>query len=143
MSRNLIVTHQTASSPELIAQVREVLEKDVAAEFAILVPELPTETVSWEGETVDAAEQRAEAAKWMLVQTLAAQVTRTAVGVSNPLDAIAQELAMHPDYDGLIICTLAPGLSRWLQLDLVHHAQRQFQLPVTHVIAQTIGVPGR
>ncbi|MQA00366.1 MAG: hypothetical protein GEU80_13730 [Dehalococcoidia bacterium] len=138
MSRYLIVAHQTASSPEIVARVREVLAEDAAAEFTILVPELPTEHVSWEGEDVDAAAHRAESAKAMLVETAGARVVRTAVGVSDPLEAIAQELSTHPDYDGLIVCTLPQGVSRWLQMDLLHRAERRFQLPVTHVVGQAV-----
>jgi hypothetical protein len=134
MSRYLVVTHQTALSPDLHRKVIAMVAEDPAAEFAVLVPEAPGVPITWEGETVDAAKHRAEAAKTLLEEIARARVFRTAVGAPEPMQAIADELLMHP-YDALIICTLPPGISRWLKLDLVHRAERKFGLRVIHVVA--------
>ena len=142
MSRYLVVTHQTALSPDLRRKVSELIAEDPAAEFAVLVPEAPGVPLTWEGETVDVAGQRAEAAKTALEETARARVFRTAVGAPEPLQAITDELRMHPGYDTLVICTLPPGISRWLKLDLVHRAQRKFGLRVIHVVAEA-PAPGR
>jgi len=136
MARYLIVTHQTALSPDLQRQVRALVAEDPAAEFAVLVPEMPGSTFTWEGETVDVARHRAEAAKTLLEETAGARVFRTAVGAPDPLEAIADELLTGPGYDTLVICTLPPGISRWLKLDLVHRAERKFGLRVIHVVAE-------
>lgn len=136
MSRYLIVTHQTALSPDLQRKVSELIAEDPAAEFAVLVPELPGSTFTWEGETVDVARQRAEAAKTLLEETARARVSRAAVGPPEPLQAINDELLAHPGYDTLVICTLPAGISRWLKLDLVHRAERKFGLRVIHVVAE-------
>jgi hypothetical protein len=139
MSRYLIVTHKTAFSAELRQKVSELVTTDDAAEFAILVPEMHTLDYSWEGESVDVASQRAESTRLLLEETVTAKVVRTAVGASDPLRAIGDELRAHPGYDTLVICTLPPGVSRWLHLDLVHHA-RKYHLPVIHVVAHSAGV---
>jgi hypothetical protein len=136
MSRYLIVSHQTALSPDLQRKVKALIVEDPAAEFAVLVPEAPGVPVTWEGETVDVAAQRAEAAKAALEETAGARVFRAATGVQDPLEAITDELRMHPGYDTLVICTLPPGISRWLKLDLVHRAERKFGLRVIHVVAE-------
>ena len=136
MSRYLVVTHQTATTPELQRRVGALAAEDPAAEFAILVPEMPGLNFTWEGETVDVAKQRAETAKTLFEETAGARVVRTAVGASDPLQAITDELGMHPAYDTLVICTLPPGISRWLKLDLVHQAGRKFHLPIIHVVAR-------
>jgi len=138
MSRYLVVTHQTALSPDLQRKVSALIAEDPAAEFAVLVPEAPGVPVTWEGETVDVARHRAEAAKALLEDTVRARVFRTAVGAPEPLQAITDELRMHPDYDTLLICTLPPGISRWLKLDLVHRAERKFGLRVIHVVAEAL-----
>lgn len=135
MSRYLVVTHQTALSPDLKRKVSALVAEDPAAEFAVLVPEAPGLPLTWEGETVDVARQRAEAAKTLLEETAGARVFRTAVGAPEPLQAIADELLTHPGYDVLVICTLPPGVSRWLKLDLVHRAERKFGLRIIHVVA--------
>ena len=135
MSRYLVVTHQTALSPALQRQVKALVAEDPAAEFAVLVPEAPGMTHTWEGETVGEPKERAEAAKTLLEETAGARVTRTATGPQDPLQAIADELRMQPGYDTLVICTLPPGISRWLKLDLLHRAERKFGLRVIHVVA--------
>jgi hypothetical protein len=142
MSRYLVVTHQTALSSDLQRKVRTLVAEDPAAEFAVLVPEAPGPPVTWEGETVDVAGQRAEAAKTLLEETARARVVRTAVGVTDPLQAITDELLARPGYDALVISTLPPGISRWLKLDLVHRAERKFGLRVIHVVAQ-VPAPAR
>jgi hypothetical protein len=136
MARYLIVTHQTALSPDLQRKVRTLVAEDPGAEFSVLVPEAPGLPTTWEGETVDVAGQRAEAAKTLLEETARARVVRTAVGVPDPLQAIGDELLARPGYDALVICTLPPGISRWLKLDLVHRAERKFGLRVIHVMAE-------
>ncbi len=135
MWRYLIVTHQTALSPELQSKVSALVAEDPEAEFTILVPESTGSTYTWEGESVGHATERAEAAKALLEETAHAKVFRTAVGVSEPLQAITDELREHPGYDTLVICTLPPGMSRWLKMHLVHRAGRKFGLPVIHVVA--------
>jgi hypothetical protein len=118
--------------------VRALVAQDPSAEFAILVPEAPGAPLTWEGETVDVARQRAEAAKMVLEETAQARVFRATTGVQDPLQAITDELRMQPGYDTLVICTLPPGISRWLKLDLVHRAERKFGLRVIHVVAEAL-----
>jgi hypothetical protein len=120
--------------------VTALVAEDPAAEFAILVPEAPDLAFTWEGETVDVARQRGEAAKAVFEETAGARVVRTAVGASDPLQAIADELGSHHTYDTLVICTLPLGVSRWLKLDVVHQAERKFGLPVVHVVGHAPAV---
>jgi len=142
MSRYLVVTHQTALSPDLQRQVSALIAKDPSAEFAVLVPQTPGPPSTWEGETIDVAKQRADAAKTLLEESVHARVVHTAIGDQDPLQAITDELRSNPGYDTLVICTLPPGISRWLKLDLVHRAERKFHLPVIHVVAAGL-VPSR
>jgi hypothetical protein len=138
MAQYLIVTHKTAFAPELRVKVGELAAADPAAEFAILVPEAPEQNYTWEGETVNEARQNAEALKEILKTTVGAKVGRIAVGVQDPLRAIADELRDNQAYDTLVICTLPLGVSQWLRLDLVHHAERKFGLPVIHVVGESV-----
>jgi hypothetical protein len=48
--------------------------------------------------------------------------------------AIRDALRGHV-FDGIILSTLPPGVSRWLKLDLPHRVERDFGVPVTHVVA--------
>jgi len=135
MAKYLVVTHQTALSPALLETVRRLAAADGAAEFAVLVPEAPVGVTTWEGETVDGAKQRGETAKALFEEAAHARVSRTAVGAPDPMQAIADELLAQPDYETLVICTLPPGMSRWLRMDLVHRVERRFGGRVIHVVA--------
>ncbi|MGI8685870.1 MAG: hypothetical protein ACR2MO_12440 [Acidimicrobiales bacterium] len=42
----------------------------------------------------------------------------------------------RPPFDEILLFTHPPGVSRWLHQDLPHRAQRQFAIPVTHVVAE-------
>jgi hypothetical protein len=138
VSRYLIVTHKTAFSAELRRKVGELVAEDASAEFAILVPDVHSLDYTWEGESVDVANQRAQSARSSLEEGLNAKVVRATVGSSDPLRAIDDELSMYPDYyDSLVICTLPPGASRWLRLDMIHQADRKFGLPIIHVVANS------
>lgn len=137
MSRYLVVTHLTALSPELHREVAALMAADPAAEFVILVPEAHEDHHTWEGEEIDVAGRQAEMSAAQLTSAVGARVVRTATGVSDPLQAMADELAKNPDYSTLVICTLPLGVSRWLRRDIVHHAARKFGLPVVHVVAQS------
>ena len=138
MTQYLIVTHKTASAPELREKVGELMAGDAAAEFAILVPEEAGEKYTWEGETVNPALQTAEALMETLENSVGATVSHIAVGVDDPLQAIADELRKGRAYDTLLICTLPPGISRWLRLDLVHQASRKFGMPVIHIVGTPV-----
>lgn len=134
MTQYLIVTNKTAMAPELHGKVGELAAADPAAEFTILVPDLPEENYTWEGETVDSARQHAEALMDVLERQVGAKVRRITVGVQDPMQAIANELRAEDVYDTLLICTLPLGVSQWLRRDLVHQAERKFKRPVIHVV---------
>jgi hypothetical protein len=138
MAQYLIVTHKTAFAPELRDKVRELIGGDADAEFGILVPETPGESYTWEGETMSPAQETAGALAEALESTLGASVSRIAVGVDDPLQAIADELRGNRTYDALVISTLPLGASQWLRRDLVHQAGRKFGLPVHHVVGTPV-----
>jgi hypothetical protein len=138
MALYLIVTHKTAFAPELQEKVRELVTEDRNAQFAILVPEAPGENYTWEGETVSPALDTAETLMDTLETTIGANVIRIAVGVDDPLQAIANELHGSRHYDAILISTLPLGVSHWLRLDLVHQATRKFGLPVIHVVGTPV-----
>ena len=139
MAQYLIVTHKTAFAPELREKVSELMGNDAEAEFGILVPQTAGENYTWEGETVNPAQETAEALSEALESTLGANVSRIAIGVDDPLQAIADELRIgNRDYDALVISTLPLGVSQWLRRDLVHQATRKFGLPVHHVIGTPV-----
>ncbi len=137
MAHYLLVAHQTAASQELIDRVREMTSEEADATFTLLVPATPVQhLLTWvEGEARALAQRDAETARMALEMT-GARIARATVGDPSPLTAIDDELRERKgEYEGIVICTFPPGISRWLKLDLPHQAERRFGLPVIHVVS--------
>jgi hypothetical protein len=135
MARYLLVAHQTATSPLLLRRVQEIVRGDPEATFTVLVPETHIQhtLVCDEVETRAAAQRRAAEAHAALVAA-GTRVVRTEVGSASPLAAIHDELRRHPgEHDAILLSTFAPGISRWLNIDLPSRLERDGGLPVLHV----------
>jgi cell pole-organizing protein PopZ len=46
-----------------------------------------------------------------------------------------RDVMRRRQFDEIILSTLPPGVSRWLGQDLPHRAEKQFRLPIQHVVA--------
>jgi nucleotide-binding universal stress UspA family protein len=140
MPRILILANQTASSPELTNAVREIIKKDAATEFVLLVPATPVEDLlDWQdGDNEGVAKRTAQTAKEHL-EGVGANVIRTEVGDPSPVKAIEDELQRHEEkYDGILISTLPLQRSRWVALDQPRRIERRFKLPVIHVVGHSV-----
>jgi bacterioferritin len=140
MQRFLVLANQTASSPELTSAVREIIKKDAATEFVLLVPATPVEDLlDWQdGDSETVAKRTAQTAKEHL-EGVGARVIRTEVGDPAPVKAIEDELQRHQQkYDGILISTLPLQRSRWVALDQPRRIERRFKLPVTHVVGHSV-----
>jgi len=99
----------------------------------ILVPASPREGLTWtESEVEGLAKDRLERGLKMF-SDMGAQVDGH-VGDGDPFVAI-EEALQGQRYDGIILSTLPPGVSRWLKLDLPHRVE-ELGVPVTHVVAE-------
>jgi GABA permease len=135
MARYLLVAHQTATDPLVIERCREIDELDREAAFTILVPETHVEhrLTCDEVETREAARSRARETRDAFAAA-GLRMVREEIGDSNPLQAIKDELRRHPaEHDAVILSTFAPGVSRWLHLDLPRRVEQRYQLPVLHI----------
>lgn len=133
----LVVAHQTAASAELQQHLTRLATEDADARFTLVVPATdPAHLLVWEpGEAHSIAGSKAEMARQKLVDA-GVPVVRTQVGDAEPMQAIRDELRVHPGmHDAIILCTLPPGVSRWIGLDLPTLASQQFTVPVTHIVA--------
>jgi GABA permease len=132
--RVLVVANQTADSLELIAELRDRTNRGPAC-FHLVVPALNSRLRHWLSDTDDAvlsARRRGEAALATLESHgLAISVE---IGDSVPLLAIGDALAQF-HADEIVISTLPPNESHWLEHNLVNLARLSFDVPVRHVIA--------
>lgn len=133
-SRVLIVAHQTAESPELIAEVSARAERS-PAEFTLVVPSVAHGL----HRIVDPQDHDNTEARGVLALALpklsaaAGTEVKGVIGDPNPLDA-AQDAVNLGDFDEIIVSTLPHTVSKWLKLDLPHKLEG-LGLPVTTVTA--------
>lgn len=135
--RVLIVAHQTAGSPELMAEVKARAERS-PAEFTLVVPSVAHGL----HRVVDPQDHDKTEARGVLALALpklssaAGSEVKGVVGDSNPLDA-AHDAVNLGDFDEIIVSTLPHTVSKWLKLDLPHKL-RGLGLPVTTVTATEV-----
>jgi GABA permease len=134
MRRYLVVANQTLGGEHLIEKVREVMSAGPIS-FHVVVPATsPSEHAVWtEGEAIALAQERLDAALEAF-RELGADADGE-VGDPSPMEAIGDALRDR-EFDGIILSTFPPGISRWLGQDLPHRVEKAFDLPVTHVVAE-------
>ncbi|HKX25933.1 MAG TPA: universal stress protein [Actinomycetota bacterium] len=132
MRRYLVVANQTLGGEHLAEAIRTRLARG-PSNFHVVVPatQRQDQAVWTEGEARALATKRLEAAVARF-RGLGADVEGE-VGDERPLEAIA-DAVREREFDEIILSTLPPGLSRWLRQDLPHRVERQFDLPVQHVV---------
>lgn len=139
--RIVIVANQTAPGPHLKQLVSERMAQG-PCRFVLLVPATPPKG-TWtftEEEVLEGARGRLEEALAGLKDLGADIEGRVELGA--PFDAVGAYLDSgryehEQPVDEIIVSTLPPGVSRWLKQDLPHRLERQYEIPVTHVIGET------
>jgi GABA permease len=132
--RVLIVANQTATSPALISDL-QIRAQRGPVDLHLVVPALNSHLRHWLSDTddaVSAAGRRADHAATVL-KSHGLPIT-VEVGDSVPLLAIGDALAQF-DADEILISTLPPNRSHWLEHNLVELARDRFDVPVSHVVA--------
>jgi hypothetical protein len=130
----LVVAHQTAATPDLLAAVRARAQQG-SVKFHLVVPRQPHGMAK----VLNPHETGHDDARNVLEQALpklseaAGSTVSGSVGDSEPLMAI-QDAVHLGHYDEIIISTLPLGVSRWMRLDLISKT-RALGLPVEHVAA--------
>jgi hypothetical protein len=133
----MVVAHRTLIDDHVIDHARG-LRAAQDCRFHLVVPVTHPHGAWSDGEVTAAAERRL-AEGIAAFSGIGAEATGE-VGDANPVYAVAAALReagqeAADDWDGIIVSTLAPGVSRWLGLDAVSRIAREFDLPVTHLVA--------
>jgi hypothetical protein len=133
MERYLVVANRTLGGEHLVDELQSRLRAG-PCRFHVVVPVTPVvEHGSWnEGHSRAEAQKRLDVAL-VRFRELGAEVTGE-LGDPSPVLAIRDAVRVQ-QFDEIILSTLPPGVSRWLKLDLPHRVERDFGLPVTHVVA--------
>ena len=138
MRNYLVVANQTLGGEHLTDLLKQ-RQAEGSCHFHLVVPATRVRE-NWthtEGEARVAAERRLGEAIERFA-SLGLDIDGE-VGVTNPLDAIADAVAdaliSGTNYDEIILSTLPPGPSLWLHQDLPHRVAATFDVPLVHVIA--------
>ena len=123
----LVVANVTATSDELLAALRARADRDRCA-FTLVVP------APGVGPDGHAAAEAALATALERMRAGGLQV-EGAVGAHDPLAAI-DDVWDPTRFDEVVISTLPTGVSKWLQVDLPHRAERMTGVPVAHVVSE-------
>jgi hypothetical protein len=137
MAKYLLVAHQTAKSPQLLAAAQELIREDSSALFVLLVPATPIGdlVVSQGGEMAEVASRQAESARTWL-QEAGVRLIDAKIGDPDPLQAIGNEQSGE-GYEAIVLSTLPQGVSRWLRMDVVSRLRREFpSIRVEHVVSE-------
>jgi len=132
--RVLVVAHQTATSVALVSQLRARAGSGQAC-FHLVVPALNGRLQHWLSDVdgaLSAAHRRCEEA--VAVFASHGLSVRAEVGDSVPLLAIEDALVQFAA-DEIVISTLPPSRSHWLEQGLVDRARQRFDVPIVHVVA--------
>jgi len=126
ITRLLVVANRTAGSEELTAALRARAE-GADLQVTIVMPAPVGQQ--------DDARTRLDA----VLQTLREHgIDATGIiGDADPVNAALD--AWNPwRFDEIMLCTLPPGESTWLHIDLPHRLRRLTDATVQHVIAQSV-----
>jgi hypothetical protein len=132
--RILVVANQTAAGQELLDEIANRC-RDNKCEVMLVSPALVGSRAERWASDVDKGMDLARERMARSVAALrgAGVEVRAEVGDPDPNMAIEDALRVFPA-DEIVISTLPPGESRWLEHDVVEHTRREVDLPMTHVI---------
>jgi GABA permease len=135
MRRYLVVAHRTLVGQHLLDEASRLVAEE-PTRFHLVVPVRIPDHLWTEGAVEAAAKRRLE--EGVTAFSGAGLDVTGEVGDANPVYAASTALR-HLDYkvDGILLSTLPPGISAWLRVDVVARMRREFDLPLTHLVAQS------
>ena len=143
MQTYLVVAHRTLVGEHLLDHVRSLCGAAGAdtCRFYLVVPVTHPRDHAWSEGEVDAAARTRLDEGLEAFRNVGVEATGE-VGDANPIYAVSTALRNRPfgddEWDGIIVSTLPPGVSHWLGLDVVSRIKREFDVPVTHLVAPKV-----
>jgi len=136
--RVLVVANRTLQEEELEARLRHRDSCELRIVAPILVSRARYLASDVDREIQEAHERLAAALVWARAEGIEASGT---VGDPNvAFGAIEDELRRFAA-DEVLISTYPPGISNWLETDIVQRLQAELDIPVTHVVVEPDRAP--
>jgi hypothetical protein len=133
MRRYLVVAHRTLGGQHLLDEVAR-RRAEGPCHFHLLVPGHHPLGHNWTEHEVEEQAGKVLEAGLASFAEAGADVTGE-TGDTNPVYAIDTVLRRE-HFDEIILSTLPAGPSRWLKVDVPSRIRRQFNLPLTHLVAE-------
>jgi GABA permease len=130
----LVIANRTCPCPALLDEVAR-RAGNPPIDVLVVAPALNSRLRHWLSDVDDAVARAHDRLELALAELRARGVgARGEVGDANPLVAIADALARFPA-SAIVIATLPPGQSNWLERGLIDKVRARFQVPVTHLVS--------
>ena len=132
--RILVVANQTAGGRELLEEIRNRCQ-GIDCEVLLISPAMVgSRSQRWASDIDKGLDQARERMDRSVTALRGVGVdVRAEVGDPDPNMAIEDALRMF-SADEIVISTLPPGESKWLEHDVVERTRREVDLPMTHVV---------
>lgn len=129
--RILVIANRTCPCPTLVDEVARRAPADVL----IVAPALNSRLRHWvsdiDGAVASAGDRVAVALAALAARGISA---RGEIGDADPVLAIADAIAGFPASE-IVIATLPPGHSNWLERGLIEKVRARFDVRVTHLVS--------
>ena len=130
----LVIANRTCPCPTLLDEVAR-RAGNAPIDVLVVAPALNSRLRHWLSDVDDAVARAHDRLEIALADLRARGVSaRGEVGDANPLVAIADALARFPASE-IVIATLPPGQSNWLERGLIDKVRARFHVPITHLVA--------
>ncbi len=139
--RILVLANETLAGKDVLDAVRERAADD-QAEILVVAPALPGSRVShWLSSDTTAAREAAEQRLRASVGAFddAGFAVNGQLGDGDPLQALDDAIRVFRPHE-IVIGTLPPERSRWLERDVVTKARARHDVPVTHLVIDVAGL---
>ena len=129
----LVIANRACPCPALIDEVAR--RAGGALEVLVVAPALNSRLRHWVSDVDDAVERARDRLEVALAGLRDRGISaRGEIGDANPMMAIADALAAFAASE-IVIATLPPGHSNWLERGLIENARARFDIPVTHLVS--------
>jgi hypothetical protein len=132
--RILVIANRTCPCPTLADEVAS-RASETRIDVLVVAPALNSRLRHWLSDTDEAVAHAHERLDLAVAELRERGIrARGEVGDADPLLAIADALARFPA-DEIVIATLPPGQSNWIERRLIVNARTRFDLPIAHLVS--------
>lgn len=135
--RVLVLANRTVEGPELMSAIGKLARAHEALELRVVSPSIPATRLQLIASDTDQARHEAERRLRRSLDALAASGI-TASGVTGDEDPVQAAVDSLHDFgaDEVLVSTLPPGRSRWIERGVVPALQSRLTVPVRHVAGE-------